>query len=304
MPESVTVVAAYYCLDKSKHTVAQYQDWIANFMSFDFKCLIYVDQKSHSILVQRYPETESRRYRILEIADFRTAKLDWGTDEQMDHERSIGQNRFLYMVWNEKPFLLKRALDENPYHSTHFLWVDIGSFRDKRLLEYLRPFPQPTRMPEGKITITQVQPFRQQENMQCWKYDNRFQFVNRLSASVFGGDEQSIMALMRLYDSVLMGIRNAGVFAGKDQTILNFCAIQRPELFHCVTPTASDYSDWMYLHAYLANARLPNSKWYKIGLGSVAAVIVIFIIALVYNRRQRRTRGLKTQEKSLTHPPR
>ena len=49
--------------------------------------------------------------------------------EELDPERHIGQNRNLYVVWNEKPNFMMRAAEYNFFFSNYFLWLDIGAVR-------------------------------------------------------------------------------------------------------------------------------------------------------------------------------
>ncbi len=51
----------------------------------------------------------------------------------------------LYAVWNSKPWMLKTALELNPFNSSFFYWMDIGSIR--------KPWKKLGRFPDVKKAI-------------------------------------------------------------------------------------------------------------------------------------------------------
>eukprot|EP01083_Nonionella_stella_P220441 788678_1 len=56
----------------------------------------------------------------------------WEPQRKMDRRQYISDIR-VYQFLNEKPNWLKHASDLNPFSTSCFIWVDIGSFRTNKL---------------------------------------------------------------------------------------------------------------------------------------------------------------------------
>ena len=68
-----TVVSAYYIL-KYKYSEPDHLEWIRNFMMMKFRSVIFCDTKSHSMLIENYPENNMRKYVIREFENFTTSR--------------------------------------------------------------------------------------------------------------------------------------------------------------------------------------------------------------------------------------
>ena len=53
----------------------------------------------------------------------------WDVMDTLDPERSMGHNRELYTVWNEKTNFMMTVAKRNYFSSEYFLWLDIGAVR-------------------------------------------------------------------------------------------------------------------------------------------------------------------------------
>ena len=78
---------------------------------------------------ERYPQTiiipvdlnKTFSYQLL-------TEEQWHHQESIDAETSIGHNKYLYTVWNQKVDFVKTAADRNYFNSNYFVWTDIGYF--------------------------------------------------------------------------------------------------------------------------------------------------------------------------------
>jgi glycosyltransferase involved in cell wall biosynthesis len=248
-----TVVAAYYLI-ASKHSRLEYAKWIENFMQMPFESLIFVDRESHDYLSAKYPETERRRYSLLDFSEFTTSRWEWESELRKDLEVGIGHSPKLYQVWNEKPFLVQRAITMNPYNTTHFMWVDIGCFREQEQLPLFKDFPVTERFVNDKVTFLQVYPFLEKEKQKL-VIDTRFQKLNRIGGTMFGGSIPALTRFAQLHQEILSTFKAKGLFAGKDQTLYNFAVLQEPALFHLLEPIPGEtYDRWFHLHLHFSRS--------------------------------------------------
>lgn len=251
--DDATIVSAYYLI-KSKLPSSKYEEYIKNFMYLDMKCVIATNNETYDkVFKEKYPETERRRYMIIEINDFKVSSYDWKKDYEMDHEKSVGHSPELYMVWAEKSFFLKRVIEENPYNTKYFFWNDIGLFRFPILLEQLKNYPNVKNIRDEYIYITLVNKFNENDFKNISVCDDRFRYRNTIAGGNFGGSYYVLMKFIKKYEETLNEFDRLGLFKGKDQSLYSWIIVRNPELFGLVND--SKYSQgplsWFYLYIYL-----------------------------------------------------
>lgn len=274
-----TVVSCYYVIP-SKYSHQVYGSWIDNFMKIGFKCVVYCDQKSFDVLSNLYEETDSLKYRIVEINDFVCSKLNWNDESGLDPERSIHSEQ-LYKVWNEKIFFVKRAIEENIFNTEYFIWTDIGSFRESdRVTELRGAFPSVHKLPKDKLSFRQICNFQESHLIDVHKVDNRFTTpYSIIGAGIWGGSKEMLLTFSGLYYDMLEEFDKNKVFKGKEQNILAFLVIRYPHMFNLIlshnlvrssndnklytyVPSNVDilYDFWFYMHYYLSTCKMDISN--------------------------------------------
>jgi len=248
---TVTVVSCYYQI-KSKFSCKKYLEWIANFLSLGFKAVIFTDKKSVQLL--NVKQLKNIKLVIVEFKDFLTSQFLWQADWKMDHENNYHTIK-LYKLWGEKIFFMQRAANLNFFDTTWYLWIDIGSFRSKNDISKIRKhkFPQADKFVSGKITMAQIAPFSQREKCNIDIIDDRFKYVNRYGG-LMGGDQTAINKFAKQYLRLLKQFKSAKIFAGKDQTIYNYIALQCPDLIDTVIAAKvhPKYDPWFCFHYYFS----------------------------------------------------
>lgn len=250
MSSDVTIVSAYYIIP-SKLPSAQYVEWIKNFMSLDKNYVIFTNEETMKKVFKEYPETERRRYRIVEIEDFVVSSYDWKKDYDKDHEKSVGHSPELYKIWAEKSFFLKRVIEENPHKSNYFFWNDIGLFRYSNLLGLLGDYPNVSKIEPNKIYMTLVNNFTKSEFNNLSVCDERFRYVNRIAGGNFGGHVNAVKKFINLYSETLEEFSRLDLFKGKDQSLYCWMIIRNPNLFNFVQDKSNPILEWFYLYIYL-----------------------------------------------------
>lgn len=245
-----TVVSCYYRI-ASKHSYEKYDAWIRNFMSIHMNTVLFVDEDSHSYLSNLYPETQTRKYIIRPFESFTTSKLSWESDETIDHERRVGHNRKLYMVWNEKPFFMLEALKMNPYCSEYYMWVDMGCFRSEGMK--FPGFPSVSKANLSKIQFLNIEPFSTSEYVNPFMIDERFRYVNRIGGTMFMCPKLLIEKFADVHLGLLRDFQTKGLFKGKDQSLYAFAVLQNPNMFELIIPSSYvGYNKWFYFHEHFS----------------------------------------------------
>eukprot|EP00197_Chlamydomonas_leiostraca_P001508 CAMPEP_0202886472 /NCGR_PEP_ID=MMETSP1391-20130828/42178_1 /ASSEMBLY_ACC=CAM_ASM_000867 /TAXON_ID=1034604 /ORGANISM="Chlamydomonas leiostraca, Strain SAG 11-49" /LENGTH=396 /DNA_ID=CAMNT_0049569745 /DNA_START=1927 /DNA_END=3114 /DNA_ORIENTATION=+ len=145
----VSIVTAYYNLrTKSKHAESSYDSWIRNVLPhISTPLVIYTDNSSASYISEVRGVLPYKMY-VMDLwgNDFTSFhKSVYITDQlERDVEKAI-HHPTLYAIWNSKPWFMLQAVASNPFNSSYFFWVDIGSFRHGH---HLQRWPDP-----GKISV-------------------------------------------------------------------------------------------------------------------------------------------------------
>jgi hypothetical protein len=246
----VTVVSCYYRIP-SKFPPAQYDEWIANFMSLPMNTIIYSTGEALRDLEAKYPASEKRKYIDRPIAEFELSKYDLSHDLEMDKETSIGHSIDLYKVWGEKTFFIADAIARNVYKSNKFLWCDIGCFRDTTAMRRFEGFPTGAQIIPGKITMLQLEPFRGTDV--AYPINEQFRGRVTVGGTVFGGYAETCLWFRDAYASILGEANKAGVFKGKDQDLFAFLIMRNPTRFNLLRPLQNEsYNSWFHLHIYMS----------------------------------------------------
>lgn len=244
----VTVVTCYYKI-KSKASVSTYMEWIKNFMwvndnSLNFYSVIFCDEDSYNTLIVLYPESNKRKYAIVNKENFTCNFVDWDAQWVLDIEKSY-HSPDLYRVWNEKPFFIKKAIDFNFFNTDYFLWTDIGIFRNSNILNNYITYPNKKQFLESKIIMALIDGFSQEELTDI-KLDDRFNNLirSRIAGGYIGGTKDLLIKYSNIYYDIL---KNFQFFKGKDQILMTFIVLLNIDMFFIVRNT-----NWFYMLDYLS----------------------------------------------------
>ena len=223
---SVTVVSCYYEMP-SKASKMNYLRWASNLLSNkEMKMIVFTDIK-HVETFKEMRQDDNILYKIVDFQDTE-AYIKYNTkfekEFEKDPERSIHKSHFLYLVWTQKNYFLRNVSKENPFNTTHFLWCDIGCFRNgpDEVCNFgkLLPFCE-----DGKMNISSVERKRSTDNTET-------DFTDRilLAGAIFGGDKKACDKWVEEYEYMISSYFSRNLFAGKDQNIYASMIINKPEL--------------------------------------------------------------------------
>jgi hypothetical protein len=251
-----TIVTSYFKLNQSKVSHAKYLDWMKNMLIIDNPMIIFCDEKSEeTIYTLRVGKHDKTRIIVTNFKEFYSYKYanHFLEHYNMDAEKHVGHNMFLYMIWSEKSHFLKRAIELDPFKTDYFLWVDIGCFRVPNV-NYIH-WPNPTRinsLDKNKVLLLLIQPFTQDE----WKCNSKetlpsFQFANRIGGTIFGGGKDVLLKWHDKYYDMLEYFISIKRFIGKDQSIMNSVYLLNKEMCDLTVWQFGCPDMWFYLQEYL-----------------------------------------------------
>jgi len=126
-----TIVTAYYRFP-SKHSSAEYLTWMRNMLSLQDAMVIFTNKEMEETIYQMRQHALNRTLIIIMELNEAEVVHEYGMDfwldqHSIDPEKHTQPDSRLYIMWNEKPAFVHRAMSINPFKSSYFLWIDIGS---------------------------------------------------------------------------------------------------------------------------------------------------------------------------------
>ncbi len=242
----VTIVSAYYEFP-SKHSVDEYIRWTSNFASLACHRVLFC-----STHCDRFRSFSGSRLVIvpweLEQTDMAMLEPMWKGQVELDPEKRIHRSHWLYTVWAQKAWFVKRAQELNPFNSTLFMWMDAGAFRDTVRLPFLVSWPRVDKAAElaqgDRIVALTMQPFPLNPPS--------FLVGDYIGGTSFLATEKGWDRFRDLYLRILALALYERKFVGKDQTILNNMYLAKPHWFNLIDARQSTYDPWFFMQDLLA----------------------------------------------------
>jgi len=132
----ITFVTSWYTI-KSKFPVIKYISWIKNLLSItnNFNLIIFTNKESYQLIEKLIDKPKPNIYIIFKnFEQFYTYKFAnfWiKNHEKSNMELHKVTDWKLNMIWNEKIFFIKEAVQLQIYKTKYYGWCDIGYFRNE-----------------------------------------------------------------------------------------------------------------------------------------------------------------------------
>jgi hypothetical protein len=130
----LTCVSAFFPV-KNKHG-DKYLKWFEN--SLSVRCpYVFFTRKDTVDLIKKYRKDLPTYFIVCELEDFYTYKYK---DKMITHHAECPSVE-LNIIWNEKIFMVQKAMQINPYNSEWFHWIDAGICTYRNNTPPDKPFP-------------------------------------------------------------------------------------------------------------------------------------------------------------------
>jgi len=230
--KEVTVVTEFFLLPRSKHSTEEYIRWVRNFVRtvngtsivlFTNKYTVEILQK-HGVLV---PPNVLLNTTFESPMDFTPVKVlgtqFWLAQHEIDPEKYI-HHANLYAIWDGKSFITNEVARYNPWRSTYFIYVDIGSMRDDMRI-FTHPWPDTGRVLNAfsgvrrdLILFGLVSPPLDAYVKMAAEGPLKIDFVE---GGFFGGTAVAVQKFHTTFWEYANAQANMGHFIGKDQSLMN-----------------------------------------------------------------------------------
>ena len=220
---NLTCVSGYWKV-KNKHG-DKFNEWFKNSLKINCPYIFFGDKESIE-LVKKHRSHLSTYYIEINIDEFNTYKHKDRMITHSVHCPSIELN----LIWNEKIFMIQRALKINPFSSDFFMWIDAGISIYRNKPPPSISFPNMNKLnnlPKDKIIYSSTHNIVFNENL--FK-KGIYHLHHHLSGTSYILHKNIIDRCVSLYSEYLKLIDKSDIWT--DQVILTLMYKDNKELFY------------------------------------------------------------------------
>jgi hypothetical protein len=136
-----TIVTGYFQL-RSKYTADTYIKWMKNMLSIQ-DCMVVMTSSSmvETIKSLRQHALDGTVIIEMEVDDLSISQLHaeqtnpefWPNQLEIDREKKRHKSYQLFWIWLSKTWCVVQAIQKDYFHSSFYMWQDIGAFRDQNV---------------------------------------------------------------------------------------------------------------------------------------------------------------------------
>lgn len=217
----MTCVSGYWQI-KNKHG-NKFDNWFNNTLKINCPYVFFGDKDTIEI-IKKYRGNLPTHYIELNIENFVTYKYKDRMITDPRHCPSIELN----LIWNEKIFMICKALQINPFSSEYFFWVDAGISVFRNIPPSNKPFPNINKLkslPKDKFIFSSSDEIHFRENKV--RVNNYYHYIS----GTYILHKNIILMFTKLFKTYLEILVNKNNI-WTDQVILTHIYRDRKDLFY------------------------------------------------------------------------
>eukprot|EP00271_Cylindrocystis_brebissonii_P004191 TRINITY_DN1577_c0_g1_i1.p1 TRINITY_DN1577_c0_g1~~TRINITY_DN1577_c0_g1_i1.p1 ORF type:complete len:406 (-),score=3.37 TRINITY_DN1577_c0_g1_i1:303-1520(-) len=285
LPTGVTIVTAYFELQKAKHSTDEYEQWMSNWLpKIETPLVVFTTRDKIDKIAEQRKEFVSITQMITDYEIFAYPSVREWAQEYKTHQREIDPEKHLhsaelYAIWASKEWMTLHVVQNNPFNSKFFVWADIGSFRYSNVQPFRR-WPDVTRMEEawkGKESAILLGMIGHPESSrpQNWWVnadDENPQPTVYIQGTFFAGTAVGIEWFAREFYRIRDKWIRKGHFVGMDQRVMttvagvNWRQVMALDVWE--TGDECKMDGWFYFQHWLAGPTegFPGCPWLNVDL--------------------------------------
>ena len=179
----------------------------------------------------------------------------WKKQHEMDVEKSLHKSEYLYWIWDEKSHWLKEIALLDPFHTKNFIWMDMGSFRNKKYnnkLVVTSDFTEQKLLARRMVFLRVSKAVRwlQSKYMSKFLYGDVIDFDMYIGGTVFGEQKMQFCYGMMLFIKKWTRGQMPVNLLVKIKSIMISCCYNHPELCAYVDPNEQFGDPFFYMQPW------------------------------------------------------
>jgi hypothetical protein len=246
----VTMVTAFFDINRENkgdgRTINEYLQWIQHTLQLNCNLYVVTEEKFRDFFTSNRPKhllmhikiikfEESHYYKyydkmkqIAESAEYKSKIMHPTRVECVLPEYNIVQySKFHY---------LQMAINDNPYNSSYFFWMDAGISRFFLDVDISKPYPS-KRMQDQLFILSDKLIVQKRGDLETYPIDIKFIWnsANLLSGGMFGGGKDIVAIISKKVEDIFVNKMLVNNNMNNEQLALAMVWKEYPDLF-CPTP--------------------------------------------------------------------
>jgi hypothetical protein len=247
---TITIATAFFDINREKNgdgrSIAEYLQWINHTLQLNCNLYVVTEEKFYNFFINNRPKhlpmfikiikfKESHYYRyydqiqkILTSSDYKSKIMDPNRVECLLPEYNIIQySKFYY---------LKMAIEENPFNSSSFFWIDAGLSRFFLDVDVNQPYPSKS-VQEFLLANPDKFIIQKRHDLETYPINDLFVWnsANLLSGGMFGGGKDIVLKIGEKVEHVFVNKMLNKNNVNNEQLALAIVWKECPDMF--ITPT-------------------------------------------------------------------
>ena len=243
----ITITTCFFDINRSEkgdgRTIEEYKEWMKLTLQLNCNLYIITEPKFHDFFVENRPKQYNTKIKIIEFKDLYYYKYYDKIQnilESDDYKNKIAHpNRVeckmpeYNIIQYSKFHCLQLAMDENPFKSNYFFWMDAGVSRFFLDVDISKPYPSNNcidflKHNENKFIIQNRPDLHDYiiDEQFIWKSDNM------LSGGMFGGNRLIVQEIAKLVEETFVNKMLNNNNVNNEQLALAIVWKENPHLFH------------------------------------------------------------------------
>ena len=236
-PKDTTVISAFYTI-QGKYSIDVYKNYLKIFLEgCPCKMIFYTEEVMVPFIRQcRRAFEDTTDVVVIDRSKWTANKIPQLIWEQMTIGRT--NNADYYKFIYEKREFVKRSMNNNPFRSTEFMWVNPTICKDSRLIPLIKGFPNANRIVTDKLMLINQVPFEfSDEKVRTIAGVSLMPIKEpRINSAIIAGTKEKWIQYSDLYEATIKKFQAAGLFWGLDSIILTAIALEHKDMVSLVEP--------------------------------------------------------------------
>jgi protein YibB len=240
--KKTTIVTALYDLkreswDGFNRDFTQYKNWMKDMLSFDAPMIVYVDETDREF-VESYRKNKETKVIVTPFKELQTykefgyvIKKVMGSEEFLKDQTAPTHPQIKHPEYNilmhEKIQFVKRSIQDNPFGTDHFMWLDAGVFHMSQRADLLnKKFPLKN-ITNNKVNFICIEEPKLEDIQDLEKFYKGHNV--KIIGTSWGGHKDAILEFEKTYTDLLKESVSNNLM-DQDQSFLTVSYLRNPEI--------------------------------------------------------------------------
>jgi len=237
-----TIVTCFFDINRAEkgdgRTIDEYKEWIKKTLQLNCNLYIVTESKFYDFFMENRPKKYDTVIKLLKISDLHYYKY-------YDQMKSILESEYYKsniaypnrvecvlpeynIIQYSKFHCLELAIEENPFQSESFFWMDVGCSRFFLDVDISKPYPSNNNTDKFIIQNRSDLMYYPIDNHFIWKADNL------LCGTMFGGNRKIVRNISKLVEEIFINKMFENRNVNNEQLALAMVWKEYPTLFHLI----------------------------------------------------------------------